>query len=29
MMMANTLCMQELAGGKESAINVENKATKQ
>jgi hypothetical protein len=29
MMTANTLCMQELAGGKESAINVENKASKQ
>jgi hypothetical protein len=28
-MTANTLYMQELAGGKENAINVENKATKQ
>jgi hypothetical protein len=28
-MTANTLYMQELAGGKESKINVENKATKQ
>jgi hypothetical protein len=29
MMTANMLCKQELAGGKESVINVENKATKQ